>query len=83
MRDCNNILLFLAIMVISFINNTFAQNPIIQNQFTADPSARVFGDSVYLYPSHDILGKRRSRTCWLVLHGRLSRFFLGKPHRLD
>ncbi len=32
-----------------------AQNPIIQNQFTADPSARVFGDKVYLYPSHDIV----------------------------
>lgn len=24
------------------------------NQYTADPSARVFGDKVYLYPSHDI-----------------------------
>jgi hypothetical protein len=34
--------------------NTFAQNPIIRNQFTADPTARVFGDKVYLYPSHDI-----------------------------
>lgn len=32
-----------------------AQNPIIHNQFTADPTARVFGDSIYLYPSHDIL----------------------------
>ncbi len=31
-----------------------AQNPIIRDQFSADPSARVFGDSVYLYPSHDI-----------------------------
>ncbi|HYX06767.1 MAG TPA: family 43 glycosylhydrolase, partial [Bacteroidales bacterium] len=40
-----------------------AQNPIIHNLFTADPSARVFGDSVYLYPSHDILppeGKGRA-----------------------
>jgi hypothetical protein len=32
-----------------------AQNPIIRDQFTADPTARVFGDRVYLYPSHDIL----------------------------
>ena len=31
-----------------------AQNPFIQNQFTADPTARVFGDRVYVYPSHDI-----------------------------
>ncbi len=31
-----------------------AQNPIIRDQFTADPSARVFNGKVYLYPSHDI-----------------------------
>jgi len=31
-----------------------AQNPLIMNQYTADPSARVFGDKVYVYPSHDI-----------------------------
>jgi GH43 family beta-xylosidase len=31
-----------------------AQNPIIRNQFTADPTARVFEGKVYLYPSHDI-----------------------------
>ncbi|MDR0977147.1 MAG: family 43 glycosylhydrolase [Prevotellaceae bacterium] len=31
-----------------------AQNPIIRDQFTADPTARVFNGKVYLYPSHDI-----------------------------
>lgn len=31
-----------------------AQNPFITNQFTADPSARVFGNKVYVFPSHDI-----------------------------
>lgn len=31
-----------------------AQNPIIHNQFTADPTARVFNGKMYLYPSHDI-----------------------------
>ena len=31
-----------------------AQNPIIHNQFCADPTARVFNGKVYLYPSHDI-----------------------------
>ncbi len=29
-------------------------NPIINNQFTADPTARVFDGKLYLYPSHDI-----------------------------
>ena len=32
-----------------------AQNPIIRDQFSADPTARVFNGRVYLYPSHDIL----------------------------
>lgn len=31
-----------------------AQNPIIRDQFTADPTARVFNGKMYLYPSHDI-----------------------------
>ena len=29
-------------------------NPFITNQFTADPTARVFNGKIYLYPSHDI-----------------------------
>ena len=36
------------------IHNTLATNPIIMDQFTADPTARVFAGRVYLYPSHDI-----------------------------
>lgn len=31
-----------------------AQNPIIRNQFSADPTARVFDGKIYLYPSHEI-----------------------------
>lgn len=30
-----------------------AQNPIITNIYTADPSAHVFNGQVYVYPSHD------------------------------
>jgi len=35
---------------------TFAwsQNPVIRDQFTADPTARVFNGKMYLFPSHDI-----------------------------
>jgi len=43
---------FLSIVLISF--NAHGQNPIIRDQFTADPSARVIGDRVYVFPSHDI-----------------------------
>lgn len=31
-----------------------ATNPFITDQFTADPTARVFEGKVYVYPSHDI-----------------------------
>jgi len=31
----------------------FARNPIVSHVFTADPSAHVFGDRVYVYTSHD------------------------------
>jgi len=45
-----------------------AQNPIIRDQFSADPSARVFGDRVYLYPSHDILAnENRGRPGWFCM----------------
>jgi hypothetical protein len=45
-----------------------AQNPFIQNQFTADPTARVFGGRVYVYPSHDIpCGPGRGRPGWFCM----------------
>ena len=34
--------------------SAFSQNPIITDQFTADPTARVFDGKVYVYPSHDV-----------------------------
>jgi len=46
---------FLLLFSISMMNVAMAQNPIVRNQFTADPTARVFNGKVYLYPSHDIL----------------------------
>jgi hypothetical protein len=33
---------------------SYSQNPIIRDQFSADPTARVFNGKVYLFPSHDI-----------------------------
>jgi hypothetical protein len=50
------------------INQAFAQNPIIHDQFTADPSARVFNGRVYVYPSHDILAKEgKGRPGWFCM----------------
>ncbi len=46
---------FLALSFVIFLTNAaFGQNPIIRDQFSADPTARVFNGKVYLYPSHDI-----------------------------
>ena len=36
------------------VNHALATNPIIMDQFNADPTARVFEGRIYLYPSHDI-----------------------------
>lgn len=33
--------------------STFAKNPFITSQYTADPSAHVFNGRMYVYPSHD------------------------------
>ncbi len=47
---------------------SIAQNPLITDQFTADPSARVFGDRVYVFPSHDILATEgKGRKDWFCM----------------
>ena len=47
--------LFLLSLIVLLASTTIGQNPIIRDQFTADPTARVFNGKVYLYPSHDIV----------------------------
>ena len=45
-----------AAVVAALLQSTaaFATNPLIMDQFTADPTARVFDGRIYVYPSHDI-----------------------------
>ncbi|MFD1874759.1 family 43 glycosylhydrolase [Hymenobacter bucti] len=58
----------LALLASSFGRPAAAQNPFITSQFTADPTARVFGDRVYVYPSHDIRGKPgQGRPGWFCM----------------
>ncbi|HVT72403.1 MAG TPA: family 43 glycosylhydrolase [Lacunisphaera sp.] len=45
----------LLVPLLAVAGPAFATNPLIMDQFTADPTARVFEGKVYLYPSHDIL----------------------------
>jgi GH43 family beta-xylosidase len=55
-------------MLVLFANSLFAQNPIIRTMYSADPSARVFGDRVYLFPSHDILATPgKGRVGWFCM----------------
>jgi hypothetical protein len=45
-----------------------ADNPLILDQFTADPTARVFEGRIYVYPSHDIpAAPGRGRAGWFVM----------------
>jgi len=53
----NHFLIIAFVILLSFISAK-AQNPVIRNQFSADPTARVFNGKVYLYPSHDIVAPK-------------------------
>ena len=50
------------------IESALATNPLITDQFTADPTARVFEDRIYVYPSHDILATPgKGRPGWFCM----------------
>ncbi|HLN22202.1 MAG TPA: glycoside hydrolase family 43 protein [Bacteroidales bacterium] len=48
-----NKLLFTTLLLIFLRLTTFAQNPIVQTNYTADPAPMVHNDTVYLYTTHD------------------------------
>jgi beta-xylosidase len=56
-----------ALLFLTGFTPTLAQSPILPD-FHADPSARVFGGKLYLYPSHDAPGARnwKSMVDWHV-----------------
>ena len=45
----------------------WAQNPVIRDQFSADPTARIFNNKVYIYPSHDIMPPAGQRQDWFCM----------------
>ena len=57
----------LTLMMLALPLCVAAQNPIIRDQFTADPKARVFNNKVYLYPSHDIMPPAGQRQDWFCM----------------
>jgi len=61
-----NLVVFL--IFVSIVGQIKAQNPLISGQFTADPSARVFGNRIYVYPSHDIIATEgKGRPGWFSM----------------
>lgn len=65
------------LLMLSFValaaSNLSAQNPIVRDQFSADPTARVFNGKVYVFPSHDIIapdgkGLRKDWFCMADYH---------------
>lgn len=54
-------------MAIMFTGTVLAQNPFIRDQFTADPTARVFNGKVYLFPSHDIISPIEPERRWFCM----------------
>lgn len=54
-------------LLTALATTALAQNPIIRDQFTADPTARVFGDRIYLYPSHDIPSPIERLKTWFCM----------------
>ncbi len=54
-------------LLLGFIPAAHAQNPIIRDQFTADPTARVFEGKVYMYPSHDIISPVEPERKWFSM----------------
>jgi hypothetical protein len=57
------------VTAMSLSTASFATNPFITDQFTADPTARVFEGKVYVYPSHDIREPPgyKGRPNWFVM----------------
>lgn len=55
------------VLFLSAVLTITAQNPIIQGQYTADPTARVFGELMYLFPSHDVINPLQPERRWFAM----------------
>lgn len=68
MKNHQYSLLALGMGGLFIVSNALATNPLITDQFTADPTARVFEGRIYVYPSHDIpYSPGRGRTNWFIM----------------
>ncbi|MEJ6979493.1 glycoside hydrolase family 43 protein [Pedobacter sp. P351] len=61
-KNLKRIFLVQALMFCFFLQDTNAQNPIVQTMYTADPAPLVYKDKLYLYTSHD-----EDQSTWFVM----------------
>jgi len=54
---------FLLLVLTALWGGSYAQNPIIQTAYTADPAPLVYNDKIYLYTSHD-----EENSTWFVMN---------------
>lgn len=68
MKTKLNYLFILSVLMLTGITTLNAQNPIVRDQFSADPTGRVFNGKVYVFPSHDILAvEGKGRPGWFCM----------------
>jgi beta-xylosidase len=67
MKNYTHLPAALSLGALFFVTNTLATNPLITEQFSADPTARVFEGRIYVYPSHDINEPGKGRPNWFVM----------------
>ena len=68
MRKSTFFIFLLSIAALMSGGHASAQNPIVRNQFSADPTARLFNGKVYVYPSHDIVARPgQGRPAWFCM----------------
>lgn len=53
LKEIAGISLMLGTLFLMITGTAYAENPIIQTKFTADPAPMVWNDTVFLYTSHD------------------------------
>jgi hypothetical protein len=69
MKHLSRYFVFFTVAGLLTFTTTFATNPLIMDQFTADPTARIFEGKIYVYPSHDIKAppEYKGKPNWFVM----------------
>lgn len=68
MKTLSLSMLLSSMFLLIFCFEVMGQNPLIRDQFTADPSGRVFNGKMFVFPSHDIVAREgQGRPGWFCM----------------